>query len=181
MDIYSAYTLMFRKPMKIPSLIVVVVVLALMATFRWLRSRRAGKKFKTTDELIQWLANQAVEDARRGNDVGLDYSVDSIKKVEQILGKIHDQYVKNPSSVSANGLGSAYGAYVGEAIRRSEPSAKWERDDPAGGEKSYPLIWRASHSYPLAWCFRRITNGPEDNIWNKYQMLRDRDHLENSP
>jgi hypothetical protein len=64
---------------------------------------------------------------------------ESIENVEKILGGLHDQYTKNPSSVSANGLGSAYGAYIGEIIRRSELGAKWERDDPVAGEKSYPL------------------------------------------
>jgi len=35
--------------------------------------------------------------------------VDSIKEVEGILGRLHELYVKDPSSISAKGLGSAYG------------------------------------------------------------------------
>jgi hypothetical protein len=46
----------------------------------------------------------------------LDYAVDSIKKFEDLLGKLHDQYSQNSASVSVEGLGSAYGAYLGEVI-----------------------------------------------------------------
>lgn len=143
----------------------------------WFRThKKAGeeRKFANTDEFVQWLASEAVKDAWEQNHTKLDYSVDSIKTVEQILGSVHDQYVKNASSVSPRGLGSAYGAYIGEVIRRSEPGALWERDD-AMGEKSYPIIWgpSAGHSYPMAWCIRRILNGDEDNVWFKYRAIKD--------
>jgi hypothetical protein len=113
-----------------------------------------------------------VKDAQDNSHVNLDYTPDSIQKVEQILAALHDKYVKDHSSISPNGLGSAYGAYIGEVIRRSEPGAKWERDDPVGGEKSYPIIWGGGHSYPMAWCYHRIVNGPEDNVWVKYRVLK---------
>ena len=83
----------------------------------------AGRKFASTDEFVQWLANEAVKDAGEENHVKLDYSVESIKTVEQVLGHLHDQYAKDPSKISVNGLGSAYGAYLGEVIRRTEPGA----------------------------------------------------------
>jgi hypothetical protein len=130
-------------------------------------------QFQTAGQFAQWLATEAVKDAKENNQVALDYTPDSIQNVENILEHLHDQYVKNPSSLSANGLGSAYGAYIGEVIRRSEADAKWERDDPVGGEKSYPIIWGGGHSYPMAWCYHRIVNGPEDNVWIKYRVLKE--------
>ena len=126
---------------------------------------------------MQWLANEAVKDSRDKNHVELDYSVASIEKVERVLGILHNQYAKNPSSISVNGLASAYGAYIGEVIRKSESDARWERDDPVGGEKSYPIIWGGGNSYPMAWCYKRIVNGPEDNVWVKYRVLKDRRSL----
>jgi hypothetical protein len=143
----------------------------------WLRTRAKTtpeRKFATTDEFVQWLANEAVNDARQQDHTKLDYSVESIKTVEQILGRVHSQWTKDPPTVSAKGLGSAYGAYIGEVIRRSEPGAHWERDDELG-EKSYPIIWgpTAGHSYPMAWCYRRILNGDEDNVWVKYRAVKD--------
>ena len=126
----------------------------------------------STDEFVEWLANEAVKDAWEQNQIKLDYRVESIKNVDQILGKLHEQYARDRSTISVQGLGSAYGAYIGEVIRRSEPGSRWQRDD-AIGEKSYPLIWGAGHSYPMAWCSRRILNGDEDNVWLKYRALKE--------
>jgi hypothetical protein len=154
--------------------IALLLVLCVSLFFLWRQSKNRERTFKSTDEFIQWLASKAIEDAESQNHVHLDYSVESIKSVEKILGQLHEKYAMNPSSISEKGLGSAYGAYVGEVIRRSEPGAKWERDDVAGGEKSYPLIWGAGHSYPLAWCRRRIIDGEGDNVWIKYSVLKER-------
>jgi hypothetical protein len=111
--------------MKLSSAIALVVLLLAAGFYVHLRSRKVVKpQFKTTDELVQWLANEAVKDAREQNHVDLDYSIQSIQNVEAVLGRVHDQYAKNPSSISANGLASAYGAYIGEVIRRTEPGAK---------------------------------------------------------
>lgn len=138
------------------------------------RKAATERKFASTDEFVQWLASEAVNDAWQQDHTKLDYSVESIKTVEQILGRVHAQWVKDPSTVSAKGLGSAYGAYIGEVIRKSEPGAHWERDDEMG-EKSYPIIWgpTAGHSYPMAWCYHRILNGDEDNVWVKYRAIKD--------
>ena len=151
-----------------------IVAASLLFSLMSCRKEEQPRTFATTDEFIQWLASEAVQDAKTQNNVQLNYSVESIKAVDKILGQIHDAYVKDPKSVSVTGLGSAYGAYVGEVIRRSESGAKWERDDPVGGEKSYPLIWGAGHSYPLGWCQKRIINGDEDSVWVKYSVLKER-------
>lgn len=163
--------------MKISSLIALVLLVLAVSFFWRIRKQPTEKReFHSTQEFIDFLASAAVKDAREQNHVDLDYSSESIEKVEQILGNLHDNYVKNPSSISANGLGSAYGAYIGEVIRRAEPGARWERDDEVGGEKSYPIIRRkgSGHSYPMAWCYHRIVNGPEDNVWLKYRLLKDK-------
>lgn len=49
---------------------------------------------------MDYLASEAVKDARQENRISLDYSVDSIKSVEHILGTLHELYVKNPSRPS---------------------------------------------------------------------------------
>ena len=149
-----------------------LLVLVVGASFFYYRHKQAKPRtWATTDEFIQWLASEAVKDAQTQSRVQLDYSVGSLKAVDKILGGVHDAYVKNPSSVSVTGLGSAYGAYVGEVIRKTEPNVRWERDD-AIGEKTYPLIWDGGHSYPLGWCQKRIINGDEDSVWVKYSVLK---------
>jgi hypothetical protein len=159
------------------SRIISVVIVLFVIAFLFLRGRPRQKDFKTTEELIEYLSGQAVEDARTNNQIDLDYSTDSIKRVEDILGKVHEQYLKDPASVSERGLGSAYGAYIGECIRRSEPGAYWERDSAVSavsGEKSYPIHWGSGESYPMAWCRRRIIEGDGDNVWIKYTVLKER-------
>lgn len=61
----------------------------------------------------------------------LDYRLQSIKNVDQILDNLDEQYAKDPPTISVHGLGSAYGAYVGEGIR-SKSGSHWQRDDAIG-------------------------------------------------
>jgi hypothetical protein len=164
-----------RGVMKVLGIFALIAV-ALVAGVALLKAQKKSPQqteFKTTEEMMTFLAAEAVKDAEKENKIKLDYSPQSIEKVEAVLGKIHEQYTKDKLSIAVNGLAMAYGAYIGEAIRRSEPGSKWERDHPVGGEKSYPLHWKGGESFPCGWCFKRITNGPEDNVWHKYQMLKE--------
>jgi hypothetical protein len=96
-----------------------LVCLLLIVTYRLYQHRQpTPKEAKTTDEIIQSLSSEAVKDADANNQMKLDYSVDSIKKVEQILGKLHEKYKKSQFSISVTGLSAAYGAYIGEVIRK---------------------------------------------------------------
>ena len=151
-----------------------IAVIICFIAFLKLSKRQTSKSFKNTDEYVRWAASEAVSDADKNNHVHLDYSIASIKDVESILSQLHDQYSKDPKSISAAGLANAYGAYIGEAIRRNEPNVSWLSGDEVAGDKSYPLIWSAGHSYPMAWCYHRIVNGGEDNVWVKYSVLKNR-------
>jgi hypothetical protein len=150
-------------------LLVVTLVFSYLVS---LRKKPAPREFKSTDEFIQWLSSEAIKDAEQ-NNVKLDYSPESVRDVEKILGKLHQQYVQSPSSVAVMGISAAYGAYIGEVIRKTEEGVRWERDDQMG-EKIYPLIWGTGHSYPMGWCQRRITDGEEDNVWVKFSILKER-------
>jgi hypothetical protein len=119
------------------------------------------------------LASEAVDIAKQYGITGMDYSVESIHKAEEALANLHEEYRRTGSAAGVKGLASAFGAYVGECIRRSQPGARWERDHPVGGAGSYPLHWRGDEVvWPMAWCYRRITNGAEDNVWQKYAVLK---------
>ena len=129
----------------------------------------------TTEEFIAFASKSAVAEAQTYDHVTLDYSIDSLKQVDQILGRVHGAYVKDPSSISVRGIAAEYGAYVGEVIRRSQRNAYWTRDSQLAGEKSYPLHWKTHESYPITWCAERITDGDEHSIWIKYSALNDPD------
>jgi hypothetical protein len=149
-----------------------VVLLALLARSR--RGRSTPKQFGSTQEMMDWLANEAVA-LGRDNGVELDYTPQSIERAEQLLGKLHEEYRTRKTTAGVNGLAMAMGAYVGECIRRDNPGARWERDHEAAGKDSFPLVWRDDDVFPMGWCHKRIVNGPEDNVWFKYKMIRD-DH-----
>lgn len=134
---------------------------------------RVTPSLATTEEFIAFGCDHAIADAETYEHIKLDYSIESLKQVDQILGHVHESYLKNPSSISLRGVSAEYGAYVGESIGRNQPNAYWTRDSKVVGEKTYPLRWKAGESYPIAWCSRRITNGDEDSIWIKYSVLND--------
>jgi hypothetical protein len=162
------------------TVMIILVAICSLAVLRFSR-QKAARSLRNTDEYVQWAASEAVSDAEKNNHVHLDYSEASIKNVESILSQLHDQYSKNPKSISAIGLANAYGAYIGETIRRNEPNVSWQSGDAVAGDKSYPLIWSAGHSYPMAWCYHRIVNGEEDNVWVKYSVLKIREKNASPP
>jgi hypothetical protein len=155
-------------------LIVVMIVGCVVGAWKAVRQRGQGApSFATAEEFIAFASQNAVTDAETYEHTKLDYSVDSLKQVDQILGHVHDAYVKNPSSVRLRGISTEYGAYIGEVIRRSRPNVYWTRDSEVMGKKSYALHWKTGESYPFTWCAERITDGDGDSIWVKYSVIDD--------
>ena len=72
------------------STVVFLALLALVVVLFFLTRRKeaSGLKFGSTDEFIQFMAAEAVKDAAGKDRINLDYSVDSIKEVEEILGRL---------------------------------------------------------------------------------------------
>jgi hypothetical protein len=151
-------------------LVAAAAVLLLRARSR--QNSRAPRDFASTQEMMNWLASEAVA-MGRDNGVELDYSPQSIERAESLLAKLHDEYRTGMTTTGINGLAMAMGAYVGECIRRDNPGARWERDHPVAGKGSFPLHWRDGESFPIGWCHKRIVNGPEENVWLKYTTIRD--------
>lgn len=152
--------------------LVVVVGAALLLTYRKRQERLPA--LKRTDDLLQSLASEAVDSAQRSDHVYLDYSVESLKAVDEILDGAHLTYLKNPGSVSVSGLSSTYGAYVGEVIRRNEQRARWGPEDTVLGERSRPLNWGATlRVYPFVWCRERILKGDSFSLWASYSEAKE--------
>ena len=123
---------------------------------------------------MRLLAKRAVLIARREQGVTLDYSPGSIERVERILSALHDRQTGNPMSDRELSILSArWGAYIGEVMKRVR-SAKWRRDSEVSGAGAMPLIFDAgSEAYPRSWVYKRIVDGPEDNIVFKFQAFAD--------
>jgi hypothetical protein len=88
--------------LKMWAAIAALLLLLMLGSFFYGRYEKAHQ-FKTAGEFAPFLASMAGKDAQEDNDITLDYTPESIQTVEEILGTVHDHYVKNPSSVSANG------------------------------------------------------------------------------
>jgi hypothetical protein len=103
------------------------------------------------------LAEQAVVDARTVHGIDLDYTPESIQRVEQILSGVYNSkprgllsrlFGRALSGDDAARLARMYGSYVGESLRRK-------------------------------WCYKRLMNGPEDNIWHKVLTIYLNDRVGN--
>ena len=117
------------------------------------------------------LAEQAVMDSKVYWNLHMDYSPASVERAEEAL----DLMCQSPKfekmtdkDIRAEAL--IFGAYVGEVIRR-QYGGTWSENHKQVGPGSYPLHWNAKDSFPFVWCYKQLKNGPEDNVWHKYQYF----------
>jgi hypothetical protein len=125
-------------------------------------------------------AADAVLRARRESGVELNYGPQSVEKIEAILSSLHARRRLGQLDDRATlNEGYLWGAYVGEVLRavRGGQWIQTGRTDGPGGKprfgEDFGLQWGSSGevSLPIAWCIKRIVNGPEDDVWNKFQVL----------
>jgi hypothetical protein len=148
------------------------VILGLALFVLWDRGRtRQSLPERPVAEQMGELAAGAVEAARDAYEVVLDYGVPSVESVEGILGRLHEEHRAHPffpERIAAEA--NRWGAYVGEVARRVR-GGEWWRDSAHVGANTFPLVFGEQNEvYPCAWCYRRITNGPEDNVWVKFRL-----------
>jgi hypothetical protein len=155
----------------------VMIVIVSGALWSW-RRRTKERSFGSVEDMMQYLTGEAVGMAREDHGTVLDYSDKSVMDVEKILGALHEEYRSSRSETGVKGLAMAYGAYIGEVIRRRTPGSIWERNHPVVGEKSYPLLVSGGALFPCGWCYQRIINGAEDNVWHKYALSTQQRELE---
>jgi len=121
-------------------------------------------------ELQPKLTDLALEVAA-GQQTKLDFSHSSIRNVESILATLHVQQHKSRSTDGVFGLALEFGAYIITVIERNTERGLWEKDHPSFGKNAFPFTWRNSTLFPVEWCLKRIVDGPEDNVWVKYERL----------
>jgi len=101
----------------------------------------------------------------------LDYSEASIAQVDAILGQLHDEYLSTQDDDGLLGIALEFGAYLITIIERHYGPVLWKRDHPEVGEESFPVEWNGTTLFPVAWCYKRITDGPGDAIVAKWQTI----------
>jgi hypothetical protein len=122
-------------------------------------------------------ANSAVEHARKYWSTELDFSPRSIEDVELILARMHESiprklyekiYKRGPTPEQMATLSLAYGAYLGEVIRR-EFGGTWSKEE-VNGEPALALVFDPQHKlYPPAKVWKRFNAGEEENICAFYE------------
>jgi hypothetical protein len=131
------------------------------------------KAQQTSDDLKEiqnGLIGYAIEVAENYN-LELDYSDESIKTVEIILGKIHEAYMNKEIESGLNGLALEFGFYIMKVIEKNHGPAYFERNHKDFGDNSFPFYWRESTLFVYGWCQKRILDGEGDNVWLKYKTI----------
>jgi hypothetical protein len=129
----------------------------------------AQQSFDSLDAMMLAYAAEAVRLAAEDHGMALDFSPESIPRLETVLSARTP--IPQPEQEEATRL---WGAYYGEIFRRKFP-AEWimavypgqlnsGRAD-AGTELAMPALdVSGSHIYPLLKIFRRLTMGPSEDL-----------------
>jgi hypothetical protein len=128
-------------------------------------------KFASTEEMMKHFAAEAAQWVKQDKGVEPNYSFDSIKLIEEQLAQLSKTVDKANPQRGMRGQAMAYGAYIGEVIRRKD-GGSWSVDHSNGGEHSYPLTTKSNVViFPVMWSWNRIINGEEDNVYHKALAL----------
>ncbi len=110
------------------------------------------------------IAARAVAYAKQKNII-LDYSEQSIEKVEEILGSYHDNLDSYDGEDGADILWNIavhFGIYLGETLLRTHLEEKgfaWYL------KEGTPALKKDNNEiYPISKAHKRILNGPEDDV-----------------
>ncbi|GIL40975.1 hypothetical protein [Roseiterribacter gracilis] len=122
-------------------------------------------------QIAEAYALDVVDFARAQFDVELDFSDASVQQIEKILGQMYEDARRvRPPQKAIDDYGKAFGFYVGEIFRRNHGAA-WGITTMNGEEytgmqgKGGNLFWPGGKTQ------KRLTNGPEDNVWHYFQIM----------
>ena len=150
----------------------IVAVSALIASKvvkAYLEKRKIRLDF---DYAMQVVAREAAKRAKAESRVNLDFSPASIASLEEMLGKIHEAHLANPlPEKELMRLSIRWGAYIGEVMKSIRPG-KWQRDSKKLGPGTMPLVFDSlNEAFPRSWVYKRIADGPDDNVAVKVQVF----------
>jgi hypothetical protein len=147
--------------------ILLLVVVAAVAGLLAFNRKQSRVRLVNT---VAHYSTRAVEIARDEFGVELDFSDLTLREVDTILEDVGRRV--SEENLDATEYGNAFGFYIGEVIRNTEGEGHWQRDHEQFGEGCYPLFVRETAAFPLAWCWKRIENGADDNLVHKMNVMR---------
>lgn len=126
----------------------------------------SGAEFDSLDAMMRAAADEAVRLAAEEAGMVLDYSPESIARLETVLAArtpVPEGDLENETRV--------WGAYLGEVFRRRYP-AEWIMAVYPGRDVAMPALdIGGSHIYPLLKVFRRLTMGPGEDLAGFYAKV----------
>jgi hypothetical protein len=126
----------------------------------------AGREFGSLEEMMQSYARRAVRLAADDHGMTLDYSPESIARLETVLAA----RIPVPPAQQEEAT-RLWGGYFGEVFRRRWP-AEWIMAVYPGGEFAMPALEiGGSQIYPLLKVFRRLTMGPGESLGAFYAKV----------
>lgn len=140
---------------------------------------RAASGEPTVDTMMAAFSQDAVSHASTmGKE--LDYSEASLADVEGILGVFETErpkgirklFSKGPSQEDIETVCKMYGGYVGEVMRFEWGEGDWmiPEDGPFAG--ALVLKYGEAMTSPPAKIYKRIVDGPGDDVHYYYQVLK---------
>lgn len=134
-----------------------------------LRQRLESQAFPDLDAMMEGYAEAAVEVARSQYRHTLDFSSDSISRLDEILVLLGED-----PDIDLDFESRLWGSYLGEVLRRRY-AGSWEMIPYPGGTSSVPAVEvRGSRLFPMVKVYRRLTIGEEEDLRSFYAMVTER-------
>jgi len=144
-----------------------LVMGTMLGTVERMNKPPTAPSFKSTDTMMEYFASDVTKWIKQDRGVDLDYSLESIKVIEEELERISKEVNRTHPQGGTFGLALGYGAYIGEVFRRRD-GGTWAAHHPVAGSNSYPLTINGNGTmFPVGWCWKRLTQGEEDNVYYK--------------
>ena len=118
---------------------------------------------------MEGYARAAADLAERNFKQKLDYSSDSIDRLDEILVLVGES-----PELDLDFEVRLWGSYLGEVVRRRY-AGSWEMTPYPGGAMAVPAVEvRGSRLFPLMKVYRRLTAGEEEDLGAFYAMVTER-------
>jgi len=131
-----------------------------------------GEPVNKLELMFKGYTLDAVDFTKQNFKKQLDFSEDSIKDVEECLdalSKTRDQYKPNNEQLLTTA--KMYAAYIGQVIKLKW-GGDWRDENQYSLQNGPALKVRDQHLFLVSKVYRRILNGPEDNVWHFYQVFK---------
>jgi hypothetical protein len=123
----------------------------------------------TLQEDILYYSNFLIN-AFAGDDVTLDYSIESLKEIDRFFDLHSKDGEVIPGGRLSENLGAiffALGSYIGQTIAKNAPGSTWRTDDndPEGELNAQFILPNGTIMYPMQKVVKRFQNGAQDSIY----------------